>query len=133
MKNLVVKHEIKNDDLIMYIDFSEGIENKEEYRIVTTSSIVAYFLQKEKSDLLVDDKDIYAYDNVICHVEIEDKRVVAHYYMDKIREFRKNAKALILVPGLRAYYNIYFNLYQNKEYYKIEEYYQTIKKEAAVK
>ena len=106
----------------------ERIENKEEYRIVTTSSIVAYFLQKEKSDLLVDDNDIYAGENVICHVEVEDTGIVAHYYMEKIKLLRKNAKAMILVPGLRAYYNIYFNLYQNKEYYKIEEYYQTIKK-----
>ncbi|MEE0967016.1 MAG: hypothetical protein U0L85_08185 [Bacilli bacterium] len=128
MKNLIVKHEIQNNDLIMYIGFNEGIENKEEYRIVTTSSIVAYFLQKEKSDLLVDDNDIYAGENIICHVEVEDTRIVAHYYMEKIKLLRKNAKAMILVPGLRAYYNIYFNLYQNKEYYKIEEYYQTIKK-----
>ena len=82
----------------------------------------------ERHNSLVDDNDIYAGENIICHVEVEDTRIVAHYYMEKIKLLRKNAKAMILVPGLRAYYNIYFNLYQNKEYYKIEEYYQTIKK-----
>lgn len=130
IQNIVMKNQLKDGNLLIHLDFPKGIENREEYRIVSASATVAYFLQKRNMDLLVDDLDIYVGDKIICQLTINDKSIDGIFYLDVLKTVDKKANPIAMVPGLRAYYNIYFNLYQNKEYYKIEEYYQTIKKEA---
>lgn len=126
--NIVMKNEIKDGNLHVHIIFKDQIENKEEFRIVAASATVAYFLQKRNLDLLVDNLDIYASDIKIAELKINDKTIDGIFFMNKLKEVNEKLNPIAMVPGLKAYYNIYFNLYQNKEYYKIEEYYQTIKK-----
>lgn len=126
--NIVMKNEIKDGNLHVHIIFKDQIENKEEFRIVAASATVAYFLQKRNLDLLVDNLDIYASDIKIAELKINDKTIDGVFYMNELKNVNGKLNPIAMVPGLKAYYNIYFNLYQNKEYYKIEEYYQTIKK-----
>lgn len=126
--NIVMKNEIKDGNLHVHIIFKDQIENKEEFRIVAASATVAYFLQKRNLDLLVDNLDIYASDIKIAELKINDKTIDGIFYLEELKRVNGKLNPIAMVPGLKAYYNIYFNLYQNKEYYKIEEYYQTIKK-----
>lgn len=126
--NIIMKNEMKNGNLYIHLNFKDSIENKEEFRIVSACATVAYFLQKRNLDLLVDDTDIYAKDRIVCQLSINEKTIDGVFYLDELKKVNPKLNPIAMVPGLRAYYNIYFNLYQNKEYYKIEEYYQTIKK-----
>lgn len=123
-----MKNEIKDGNLHVHIIFKDQIENKEEFRIVAASATVAYFLQKRNLDLLVDNLDIFCKDIKIAELKVNDKTIDGIFFMNKLKEVNEKLNPIAMVPGLKAYYNIYFNLYQNKEYYKIEEYYQTIKK-----
>lgn len=126
--NINMKNEIQDNQLKIHILFKEIIENKEESFIVSASATVAYFLQKKNIQLYIKDKKIYAKEDCICEITIHDKSIEGIFYIDQIKKIDNKAKAMTMIPGLKAYYNIYFNLYQNKEYYKIKDYYQTIKK-----
>lgn len=126
--NIVMKNEMVDGNLHIHILFKENIEKKEEFQIVAASATVAYFLQKRNLDLLVDNLDIFCKDIKIAELKVNDKTIDGIFFMNKLKEVNEKLNPIAMVPGLKAYYNIYFNLYQNKEYYKIEEYYQTIKK-----
>ena len=123
--NVNMKQEMKDGNLLLHLLFDK-IDDHDKFLVVTTASTVAYFLQKVKTDLLVSQNDIYYKDMIIGRAEVLEKSVDVIFYMDQVKIMNKKLNPVAMGIGLKAYYNIYFNLYQNNEYYKIEEYYQTI-------
>ncbi len=128
VQNLVTKHEIKDNMFYIHIDLPMCIENEEENLVVAAGATVAFFLQKVKYELTVGGKDIYFKDDVVASVILSPKHVDVQFYVDRLKNMDSKFNPVVAAIGLKAYYNIYYNLYQNNEYYKIEEYFQTIKR-----
>lgn len=128
VQNLITKHEIKDHLFYMHIDLPMTIENVEENLVVAAGATVAFFLQKVKYELTVGGNDIYYKDDIVATVSLSPKHVDVMFYTDRLKKMDAKFNPIVAAIGLKAYYNIYYNLYQNNEYYKIEEYFQTIKR-----
>ena len=128
VQNLKTKHEIQNNMFKIHIDLPMCIENDEENLVVAAGATVAFFLQKVKYELTVGDNDIYYKDDIVASVKVDKMHVDVEFYVNRLKVMDNKFNPMVAVIGLKAYYNIYYNLYQNNEYYKIEEYFQTIKR-----
>ena len=128
VQNLKTKHEIKNNMFNIHIDLPMTIVSEEENLVVAAGATVAFFLQKIKYELTVGGKDIYYKDDIVASVYVNPDYVDVEFFTDELKKMDNKFNPIVAVIGLKAYYNIYYNLYQNNEYYKIEEYFQTIKR-----
>lgn len=128
VQNLKAKHEIKGNMFYIHIDLPMSIENEEENLVVAAGATVAFFLQKVKYELTVGGKDIYYKDDIVASVDLQSRHVDVEFYIDRLKKMDAKFNSIVAAIGLKAYYNIYYNLYQNNEYYKIEEYFKTIKR-----
>ena len=128
VQNLIAKHEVKGQMFYVHLDLPMSIDNNEENLVVAAGATVAFFLQKIKYELTVGDNDIYYMDDIVAHVTVSSRHVDVDFYIDRLKKMDNKFNPIVAAIGLKAYYNIYYNLYQNNEYYKIEEYFQTIKR-----
>ncbi len=128
VQNLIAKHEVKGQMFYVHLDLPMSIDNNEENLVVAAGATVAFFLQKIRYELTVGDNDIYYKDDIVAHVTVSPRHVDIEFYIDRLKKMDNKFNPIVAAIGLKAYYNIYYNLYQNNEYYKIEEYFQTIKR-----
>lgn len=126
MKNNIVLKKDKQD--IYHFQFSHLIQ-KEEYAMVVLCAISGYFLQQYRLNILTDGiSNIYADDQVICHIEVHDDCIDAIVYHDILKTKVKKYNEYLIYVGFQTYSKIYFNLYDEDKYHEIIQFYNQIKK-----
>lgn len=126
--NFSVITEKENQNLKLKLRFSNDIDHLEEYSIVTLCSLAAYFVEKEKVQLSIKGFNTLLFqDQECCHINIENKDIIIIIYLEQLQKYIEKVNAVLISVGCRAFFNIYFNIYQTGGYKDILEYYEDIK------
>ncbi len=114
-----VTKKVSHDKLDVYLDFTEM---KEEFMIIALCSVMGY-LQQSKVDAKMKDDLIYVNNELAVNLLLEQQRISISVSLDKLGV---KINGMLAFVGIQTYLKIYFNLYENNEYYKIEEFHKKI-------
>jgi hypothetical protein len=117
--NFKVTKKVSHDKLGVYLDFTEM---KEEFMIIALCSVMGY-LQQSKVDAKMKDDLIYVNNELAVNLLLEQQRISISVSLDKLGV---KINGMLAFVGIQTYLKIYFNLYENNEYYKIEEFHKKI-------
>ncbi len=117
--NFKVTKKVSHDKLDVYLDFTEM---KEEFMIIALCSVMGY-LQQSKVDAKMKDDLIYVNNELAVNLLLEQQRISISVSLDKLGV---KINGMLAFVGIQTYLKIYFNLYENNEYYKIEEFHKKI-------
>ncbi len=117
--NFKVTKKVSHDKLDVYLDFTEM---KEEFMIIALCGVMGY-LQQSKVDAKMKDDLIYVNNELAVNLLLEQQRISISVSLDKLGV---KINGMLAFVGIQTYLKIYFNLYENNEYYKIEEFHKKI-------
>ncbi len=117
--NFKVTKKVSHDKIDVYLDFTEM---KEEFMIIALCSVMGY-LQQSKVDAKMKDDLIYVNNELAVNLLLEQQRISISVSLDKLGV---KINGMLAFVGIQTYLKIYFNLYENNEYYKIEEFHKKI-------
>lgn len=118
--NFKVTKKVSHDKLGVYLDFTEM---KEEFMIIALCSVMGY-LQQSKVDAKMKDDLIYVNNELAVNLLLEQQRISISVSLDKLGV---KINGMLAFVGIQTYLKIYFNLYENNEYYKIEEFHKKMR------
>lgn len=90
--------------------------------IIALCSVMGY-LQQSKVDAKMKDDLIYVNNELAVNLLLEQQRISISVSLDKLGV---KINGMLAFVGIQTYLKIYFNLYENNEYYKIEEFHKKI-------
>ena len=117
----------KQNQLQFHIHFLKPMDNKEDTAIVSLCSVAAYFVEKEKMELTIHNKDQLFYHDVLCgYIKVFDQDIDIIVDLEALKTCMKKVNDVFIGVGIQTFIKIYFHLYETGGFKDILEYYEKI-------